>query len=80
MNVLRTKCSMHCFSLEGLLWFWTPNIGKREESANWADTARNFLGYKGKEDYFSVISTFNRFIYTNNYFLEEKKLGKTASK
>ena len=35
-----------------------------------------FLGYKGTEDYFSVISTFNRFIYTNIYFLRKRNLAK----
>jgi hypothetical protein len=35
-----------------------------------------FSGYKGKEDYFSVISKFNRFIYTNIYFLRKRSLAK----
>jgi hypothetical protein len=35
-----------------------------------------FLGYTGKEDYFNVISTFDRFISTNIYFLRKRSLAK----
>jgi hypothetical protein len=35
-----------------------------------------FIGYTGQEDYFNVISTFDRFISTNIYFLKKRSLAK----
>lgn len=35
-----------------------------------------FIGYTGQEDYFKVISTFDRFIATNIYFLRKRSLAK----
>ena len=36
-----------------------------------------FIGYAGQEDYFKVISTFDRFIATNIYYLRKRSLAKS---